>query len=64
MSCNCLFRADRPGQIAACQCGFWWRVGRRGQWHAISKRRAFRTLLPDLRRALGYFEVTGGWPAA
>ena len=56
MRCRCPLRAGRPGQIAACECRFWWRAGRRGQWYAISKRRAFRALVPELRRALGDFE--------
>jgi hypothetical protein len=63
MRCRCAFKAGRPGQIAACGCRFWWRASRRGQWYAISKRRAFRTLLPELTRALGHFEATGAWPA-
>jgi hypothetical protein len=44
-------------------CGFWWRVSKRGRWYAISKRRAFRTLMPGLMGELGYLEVTGRWPA-
>ena len=36
---------------------------RRGRWYAISRRRAFRALMPDLIRELGYLEVTGRWPA-
>jgi hypothetical protein len=52
----------RPGEIAACGCGFWWRVSKRGRWYAISKRRAFRALMPGLIRELGYLEVTGRWP--
>jgi hypothetical protein len=62
MRCRCPFRAGRPGEIAACACGYWWRVSKRGQWYAISKRRAFRALLPDLMRELGRFETTGDWP--
>jgi hypothetical protein len=41
----------------------WWRVSKRGRWYAISKRRAFRALMPDLRRELRYLEVTRRWPA-
>jgi hypothetical protein len=63
MHCACSFRAGRVGEIAACECRSWWRFGKRGRWHAISKRRARRALLPELRRALTYFEVTGSWPA-
>jgi hypothetical protein len=63
MSCRCLFGLGEPGEVVVCQCRFWWRVGRRGRWYAISKRRAFRVLLPDLRRELGFFETTGDWPA-
>jgi hypothetical protein len=50
------------GQIAVCECRSWWRAGKRGRWYAISKRRAFRALLPELMRELGHFEVTGRWP--
>jgi hypothetical protein len=63
MFCQCAFRAGRRGEIAACGCGAWWRVGARGRWHAISRRRAFRSLLPHLRRELGHFEMSGEWPA-
>jgi hypothetical protein len=35
--------------------------GKRGHWYAISKRRAFRTLAPELRRVLGDFETADGW---
>jgi hypothetical protein len=63
MHCRCRFRVGRPGEIAACRCGFWWRVSKRGRWYAISKRRAFRALTADLIRELGYLEVTGRWPA-
>jgi hypothetical protein len=63
MHCRCLFRVGRPGEIAACGCRSWWRVSKRGRWYAISKRRAFRALLPDMRLDLGYFEMTGRWPA-
>ena len=62
MHCRCRFRAGRPGEIAACGCRFWWRVSKRGRWYAISKRRAFRALMPDVMRELGYLEVTGRWP--
>jgi hypothetical protein len=62
MDCRCSFRVGSRGEIAACGCGFWWRVGRRGRWYAISKRRAFRALVPGLLLELGYFEVTGNWP--
>lgn len=62
MHCLCSFRAGRAGEIAACECRSLWRVGNRGRWYAISKRRAFRALRPELRRELRYFEVTGGWP--
>ena len=51
------------GEIAACECRSLWRVSKRGRWHAISKRRALRALLPELMRELSYFEVAGGWPA-
>jgi hypothetical protein len=63
MQCQCWFRAGRPGEIAACGCGYWWRVSRRGHWYAISERRAFRALLPGLMRELAGFELAGGWPA-
>ena len=63
MHCRCLLRCGRPGEIAACQCRSWWRVSKRGRWQAISKRRAFRALLPGMRRELDHFEMTGGWPA-
>jgi hypothetical protein len=63
MHCRCRFRAGKPGEIAACGCGFWWRVSKGGRWYAISKRRAFRALMPGLMRELGYLEVTGRWPA-
>jgi hypothetical protein len=59
MRCLCSFRAGTVGEIAACGCRFWWRIGRRGRWYAISKRRA---LMCELRRELGYLEVTGKWP--
>jgi hypothetical protein len=62
MSCQCSFRPGRRGEITACGCRSWWRVGKRGRWYAISQRRAFRTLLPDLMRELGHFEMTGNWP--
>jgi hypothetical protein len=63
MHCRCQLKPGRPGDIAACACRSWWRASKRGQWHAISKRRAFRELLPQLRHQLGHFEVTGNWPA-
>jgi hypothetical protein len=63
MHCHCSFKPGRPGEIAACTCRFRWRANKRGQWYAISKRRAFRVLTPELRRVLGQFEVTGSWPA-
>lgn len=63
MHCRCRFRVGRPGEIAACGCGFWWCVSKRGRWYAISKRRAFRALMPGLMRELGYLEMTGRWPA-
>ena len=62
MHCLCWFGAGMPGQIAACGCRSWWRVSKRGRWHAISKRRAFRALVPQLRRELDYFEAMGDWP--
>jgi hypothetical protein len=58
----CSFLAGRPGEIAACGCRSWWRVSKRGRWYAISKRRAFRALLPSLMRELRHFEATGRWP--
>jgi hypothetical protein len=61
MHCRCPRRGGRPGQITACACRFWWRVSKRGHWYAISKRRAFRALAPELRRVLGDFERAGGW---
>ena len=64
MFCRCSFRVGRLGEIAACECRSWWRVGKGGRWYAISKRRAFRTLVPELTREVGYFEVTGGWPGS
>jgi len=63
MCCLCSFRAGQVGEIAACGCRLWWRVGKRGRWYAISERRAFRVLARELERELGYFEVTGDWPA-
>jgi len=63
MRCRCPAKAGPPGQIAACGCRFWWRIGKRGGWYAISRRRAFRALLPELRRTVGQFEATGAWPA-
>jgi hypothetical protein len=62
MQCRCSFRAGRPGEIAACACRYWWRVSKRGRWYAISKRRAFHALLPDLIRDIGCFETAEGWP--
>lgn len=62
MQCRCSFKPGRPGEIAACQCGYWWHVSNRGRWHAISTRHAFRVLLPDLMGMLSCFELTGGWP--
>ena len=38
-----------------------WQAGR---WYAISKRCAFRVLLPGLMRELGHFEATGNWPGS
>jgi len=64
MFCRCSFRAGRRGEIAACGCRSWWRVGRGGRWYAISKRRALRALLPQLMRELGHFEATGSWPGS
>ena len=64
MQCQCMFRAGKPGEITVCACRFWWRVGKRGRWYAISRRRAFRVLVPDLRRTLRYIEATGAWPAS
>ncbi len=63
MRCLCSFRAGKAGEIAACGCRFWWRVGTRGRWYAISRRRALRVLTRELRRELDYFDVTGNWPA-
>jgi hypothetical protein len=63
MHCRCQLKAGTPGEIAACACRCWWRASKRGQWQAISKRRVFRVLLPQLRRQLGHFETTGNWPA-
>ena len=62
MFCRCSFRVGRVGEIAVCGCRSWWRVGRSGRWYAISQRRAFRALLPDLAHEIGHFEITGGWP--
>ena len=62
MRCLCSFRAGKAGEIAACGCRFWWRAGKRGRWHEISKRRALRTLARELRRELSHFEATGNWP--
>jgi hypothetical protein len=62
LNCWCSFKAGRPGEIAACKCRYWWRVSKRGRWYAVSKRRAFRVLLPDLVRELCCFEMTGAWP--
>ena len=63
MRCLCSFRAGKAGEIAACGCRFWWRVGRRGRWYAISRRRALGVFARELRRELDYFDVTGNWPA-
>jgi hypothetical protein len=57
-----LVQARRAGEVAACECGYWWRAGKRGRWRAISARRAFRALFPGLMRELSRFELTGGWP--
>jgi hypothetical protein len=62
MQCTCRFRPGRPGEITACECGYWWRAGQRGRWRPISARRAFRVLVPGLMRELSCFELTGGWP--
>jgi hypothetical protein len=64
MRCLCLFRAGKVGEIAACGCRFWWRVGKRGRWYAISRRRALGVLARELRHELDYFDVTGNWPAS
>jgi hypothetical protein len=63
MFCRCSFRVGRRGEIAACDCRALWRVSKRGRWYAISRRRAFRALLPHLKRELDYFEATGNWAA-
>jgi hypothetical protein len=63
MRCLCSFTAGKVGEIAACGCRFWWRVGKRGRWYAISRRGALRVLARELRRELDYFDVTGNWPA-
>jgi len=63
MRCLCSFRAGKRGEIAACGCRLWWRIGKRGRWYAISKRRAVRVLARELGRELSSFEVTGDWPA-
>ena len=64
MRCLCSFRAGKVGEIAPCECrSWWWRVGKHGRWHAISKRRAFRALRTELMRELSYLELTGDWPA-
>jgi hypothetical protein len=60
--CRCWFRPGAPGEVAVCECGFWWRAGRRGQWRAISRRHVFRALLPGLMGELSRFELTGRWP--
>ena len=62
MHCRCLLKQRRAGEITACRCRFWWRATKRGQWRAISKRRVFWVLLPELRHQLGLFEATGSWP--
>ena len=62
MFCRCSFGVGRRGEIAACGCRSLWRVSKRGRWYAVSRRRAFRALLPELRRELRYFDVAGGWP--
>ena len=62
MQCQCSFRVGTPGEITACACSYWWRASKRGRWYAISRRRAFRALMPGLKRELGYLEVTGRWP--
>jgi hypothetical protein len=63
MRCRCRSKHGQPGQITACECRFWWRISKRGGWYAISKRRAFRALAPELRRVVAQFEATGAWPA-
>lgn len=63
MRCLCSFRAGKAGEIAACGCRFWWRFGKRGQWYAISRRRALGLLARELRRELDHLDVTGNWPA-
>ena len=63
MHCMCSFRVGLVGEIAACGCRWWWRVSKRGRWYAVSKRRAFRVLVSELRRELSYYEATGSWPA-
>jgi len=62
MFCRCSFQVGRRAEIAVCECRSWWRVSKRGRWYPISRRRAFRALLPEVRRELSHFEVTGGWP--
>ena len=57
-----LVQGWQGGEIAACECRSWWRAWKRGRWYAISKRRAFRALLPELMRELSYYEMTGRWP--
>jgi len=64
MVCRCSFRAGSRGEIAACACRYWWRVGRLGRWYAISRRRAFRAFRPELIREIGHFETTGSWPGS
>jgi hypothetical protein len=63
MRCRCRAKAGQPGHVTVCGCRFWWRIGKHGGWYAISKRRAFRALAPELRRAVAHFETTGVWPA-
>jgi hypothetical protein len=62
MQCRCRFRPGRPGEITACECGYWRRAGQRGRRRPISAPRAFRVLVPGLMRELSCFELTGGWP--
>jgi hypothetical protein len=61
--CACWFRVGQAGEIAVCACRSWWRVSKRGRWCAISKRRALRVLLREVRRELACFEASGRWPA-
>ena len=62
IGCRCDFRSNCvPDEIGVCGCGYWWRVGRRGRWRAISKRKAFKLLWPVIEKELDCWVTTGNW---